>query len=208
MELSKSQFGQDVHIIENVYSNKKNGFFLEIGAYDGINMSNTYLLEHKYNWTGVCVECNPIWFSKLKINRPNCINLDFAVYNEDNKVLEFINDDTGGCSGFVETNTHGHILKKEIIKVKTQKLTTILETVNAPNFIEFLSLDTEGSEYEILNSHNFDKYIFGYICVEHNFISSNRIKIRNLLESKGYLFYRENSVDDDYIHSSICDINR
>ena len=74
---------------------------------------------------------------------------------------------------------------------------------NAPKFIEFLSLDTEGSEYDILQAHDFDQYLFGYICIEHNFIEVNRQKIRKLLESKGYIFVRENHVDDDYIHSSI-----
>jgi FkbM family methyltransferase len=200
---SKSQFEQDLHVIQNIYPKKTGGYFIEVGAYDGLSMSNTHMLENRFSWHGVCVECNPLWFSKLKINRPNCINLEYAVYNEDDKILDFIHDDEGGCSGFVETNSHDHILKKEIIKVTTQKLTTILDAVDAPKFIEFLSLDTEGSEYEILNSHDFDKYIFGYICVEHNNIEINRQKIRLLLESKGYVFYRQNNVDDDYMHHSI-----
>jgi FkbM family methyltransferase len=202
--LCKSQFAQDLHVIENVYKNKENGYFVEVGAYDGVSMSNSYLLEYKYNWKGICIECNPLHFSNLTKNRPNCINYDFAVYNEDDKIMSFINDDDGGCSGFVETNSHTHILTKDIITVKTKKLTTILEMTNSPNFIEFLSLDTEGSEYEILKEHDFEKYIFGYICVEHNHIQSNRTKIRELLESKGYIFVRENYVDDDYIHSSVA----
>ena len=77
---------------------------------------------------------------------------------------------------------------------------------NAPSFIEFLSLDTEGSEFDLLNAHDFEKYLFGYICVEHNFIENNRKKIRDLLESKGYIYYRENNVDDDYIHKSIYNL--
>lgn len=200
-----SQFGQDVHLIEKIYNRKRNGYFIEVGAYDGLAMSNTHLLENEYNWNGICVECNPNWFAKLVKNRPNCINIDYAVYNEDNKVVEFIDDDTGGCSGFVETNSHSHILHKNIITVKTQTLTTILDNASAPNFIEFLSIDTEGSEYEILRCHDFDKYLFGYICVEHNHIEKNRKQIRCLLESKGYVFYRENNVDDDYIHESIVE---
>ena len=199
--MNKSQFGQDEYVI-NFY-NKKNGYFVEIGAYDGVSMSNSYLLEHKYDWKGICVECNPTHYNKLIVNRPNTINYDCAIYNEDDKIMKFINDDTGGCSGFVETNSHDFILHKEIITVKTNKLTTILDKSNAPQFIEFLSLDTEGSEYEILKSHDFNKYLFGYICVEHNFIEKNRKLIRDLLESLGYVYHRENNVDDDYVHSSI-----
>lgn len=205
---NKSQFGQDEHVI-NIFNKKTNGFFVEIGAYDGVSMSNTYLLEYDYNWKGVCVEANPTYFSHLVKNRPNCINLSYAVFNENDKQMSFIDDKSGGCSGFVETNSHTHILHNPIITVTTKKLTTILDELNAPSFIEFLSLDTEGSEWEILNSHDFDKYIFGYICVEHNFIATNRMKLRELLESKGYTYYRANNVDDDYIHSSLINnINR
>jgi len=199
---NKSQFGQDQHVI-NVFNQKQNGFFIEVGAYDGVSMSNSYLLEYQYGWKGICIEPNPTYFAQMVTNRPNCINLSCAVFNEDNKEMSFIDDKSGGCSGFVETNSHTHILHNPVITVTTKKLTTILEESNAPKFIDFLSLDTEGSEYEILNSHDFDKYIFGYICVEHNFIDSNRKKIRELLESKGYMFCRENNVDDDYIHTSL-----
>jgi len=171
-------------------------------------MSNTFLLESKYNWKGICVECNPEHFNKLIKNRPNCYTSEYAIYHEDDKTIDFIDDDTGGCSGFVESNSHTHILSKKIIQVKTKKLTTILENANAPNFIEFLSIDTEGSEFNILKAHDFDKYLFGYICVEHNFIENNRRKIRNLLESKGYIYYRENNVEDDYIHKSILEETR
>jgi FkbM family methyltransferase len=199
----KSQFGQDLNLIENIYKHKENGYFVEVGAYDGLYMSNTYLLEYKYKWKGISIECNPTHFNKLIKNRPHSNVCRYAVYSEDDKIMNFIDDDDGGCSGFVDTNSHTHILHKNTIQVKTKKLSTILEKFNAPKFIEFLSIDTEGSEFDILNAHDFDKYLFGYICVEHNFIDTNRKKIRELLESKGYIFYRENNVDDDYIHESI-----
>jgi FkbM family methyltransferase len=193
-----SQFGQDLHIINDIYNRKKNGYFIEIGAYDGISMSNTYLLEKNYQWNGICIEPNPRYFNKLN-NVRKSININNAVYINDNEELSFIDDMNGGCSGFVNTNSHNFLGNSPVIKVKTKNLTTILDENNAPHFIDYLSIDTEGSEFDILNSHNFDKYKFGYITVEHNFIHTNRMKIRNLLISKGYRLYRENSVDDDYI---------
>lgn len=198
MEEYYSQFGQDYHIIHNIYNKKRNGFFVEIGAYDGISMSNSYALEKHYNWKGICIEPNPRYFNKFKDIRTS-ININNAVYINNDDELSFIDDLNGGCSGFVNTNSHNFLNDCPIIKVKTKNLTTILDENNAPNFIEYLSIDTEGSEFDILNSHNFDKYKFGYITVEHNFINSNRMKIRNLLISKGYKLYRENNVDDDYI---------
>ena len=131
-----------------------------------------------------------------------CFVNNNAIYNEDDRIMEFYS--SGGYGGLVETNQHQHIISDPVIKVKTKKLTTILDEINAPSFIEYLSLDTEGSEYEILKAHDFNKYKFGYICVEHNHIEKNRILIRELLENKGYQFVRENGnaqwgiIDDEY----------
>lgn len=196
--------GQDLQIVD-VYQGKKNGFFVEVGAYDGVELSNTLLLEQDYGWNGVCIECNPRWFTSLHQAR-TCTVVTNAVYDTDDKTLDFF--DTGhGLSGLVETNQHAHITNSPVIKVQTKKLTTILDSVGAPNFIEFLSLDTEGSEYAILNAHDFDKYLFGYICVEHNNVQENRRKIHDLLIRKGYVYVRENIIDDDYIHSSLLQPN-
>lgn len=197
----KSQFNQDRNVLE-IYNFKKNGFFIEIGAYDGIDSSNTYVLEKEYNWNGLCVECNPIYYNNLSNSR-NCYKSNNAVYNEDGREMEFY--DSGGYAGLVETNNHQHIVNHPKIKVYTKKLTTLLDEISAPSFIEYLSLDTEGSEYEILKAHDFNKYKIGYICVEHNSIEHNRLAIRELLESKGYRFKRDNGdsywgvIDDEYI---------
>jgi FkbM family methyltransferase len=193
-----SQFGQDKHIINTIYKNKRKGYFVDIGAYDGIAMSNTYLLEKEYEWKGICVEANPRYFNKLKDCRTS-ININNAIYKDDYEELEFIDDEVGGCSGIKHTNSHLFLKNSPIIKVKTRNLTSLLDEHNAPNYIEYLSIDTEGSEFDILNAHDFNKYKFGYITVEHNFINENRIKIRNLLIKNGYILYRENNVDDDYI---------
>jgi FkbM family methyltransferase len=202
----KSQFGQDRHVIGTIYPQKRNGFFVEVGAYDGVESSNTYAMEKDYGWRGLCVECNPRFYQKLLVTR-NCYKNNNAVYNVNGAVLDFY--DSGGSAGLVETNNHSHIINDPKIKVTTKTLTTLLDEIQAPSFIEFLSLDTEGSEYEILKAHDFDKYKFGYICVEHNRVEKNRKAIRELLESKGYLFYRENGdsywgiIDDDYILKNI-----
>lgn len=206
MAVSYSQFGQDIHALLSVYKGKRDGYFIEVGAYDGIESSNTYLMEKDYNWKGICVECNPEKYNMLKKNRKS-INLDCAVYDTNDELMEFFI--SGGFSGLVKTNNHQHIVNDQKIFVKTKKLTTILEEANAPHFIEYLSLDTEGSEYDILNSHDFNKYTFGYICVEHNNIEKNRLKIRALLENNGYRWCKENGdsrwgvIDDEYIHTSI-----
>ena len=62
--MSKSQLGQEIKVI-NFYKEKKNGYFIEIGASDGIELSNTYLLESEYKWNGICIEPIPIKYQKF-----------------------------------------------------------------------------------------------------------------------------------------------
>lgn len=91
---------------------------------------------------------------------------------------------------------------KTMIDVATISLIDLLNENNAPSFIEYLSLDTEGSEYEILKDFDFTKYIFGLIDVEHNYEEPTRTKIRTLLESNGYNYIGENKWDDCYMHNT------
>lgn len=79
----------------------------------------------------------------------------------------------------------------------------LLEKSNAPLFIDYLSLDTEGSELEILKSVDLQKYTFGLIDVEHNFVEPKRSQIRDLLTSNSYHYIRENNHDDCYKHKSL-----
>ncbi len=82
---SYSQIEQDLKVLK-YFDYKKNGYFIEVGANDGIKLSNTYLLEKDYNWKGICIEPVPSIFNKLKKNRKS-INLNYAVYNVDNKIV-------------------------------------------------------------------------------------------------------------------------
>ena len=203
--MSYSQIGQDIAVI-TYYKMKKNGFFVEIGASDGVNFSNTYLLEKKYNWKGICVEPIPKNYKLLCKNRPNSICSDKAIYSSNTNVLFDIADDYDLLSG-ISNNIDRH--KKAVDKNKTQitvntiTLNNLLDNCNAPEFIDYLSLDTEGSELEILKSVDFNKYKFGLIDVEHNFIEPRRTEIRKLLTNNGYIYLRENKFDDCYKHKSL-----
>jgi FkbM family methyltransferase len=198
-----SQFSQDIYVFREIYKEKKNGFFVEVGAHDGIKFSNTLFLENN-GWKGVCIEPHPAIYQLLLKNRPKCICIDYAAYKDDDKLLPFIMSDIScGCSGFEYSNLHEFIKNKKRCVVKTKKLTTILDEIKAPSFIEYISLDTEGSELDILNGLDFNKYKIGYFSIEHNHHQRNRESIRSFMISKGYSFHRENHVDDDYILKDI-----
>tara|TARA_B100001093_G_C26556009_1_gene896575 strand:+ start:110 stop:736 length:627 start_codon:yes stop_codon:yes gene_type:complete len=206
MSDSFSQFKQDLHVLES-YNYKKNGYFIEIGASDGIRLSNTYLLETKYNWNGICVEPVPEVFDKLCKNRPNSICINNPIYCISDQNIHFaISNHKKNQSG-IDKHIDRHKKKignnKTIVNLKTLSFNDLLKKCQSPNFIDYLSLDTEGSEYEILKTFDFDKYTIGIIHVEHNRIEPRRTQIRNLLLSNGYIFIKKKRVDDFYRHKSL-----
>jgi len=204
--MSCSQLGQDLEVIK-FYNNKLNGFFVEIGASDGLELSNTYLLENQYNWKGICCEPIPSKFEKLVKNRPNSLCYKEAVYNQSGLtvVFDIVNayDLLSGISQDIVNRGHSVYDNKTIVEVQTISLVDVLDNANAPSFIEYMSLDTEGSELEILKNFDFGKYTFGLIDVEHNYNEPKRTEIKNLLLSKGYVYKGENNWDDMYKHSSV-----
>jgi FkbM family methyltransferase len=192
-----SQDAQDLKVLLH-YKLKKDGYFLEIGASDGIKFSNTYLLEQNYNWNGICVEPIKDDYNKL-INNRCCFCCNLAVYSESNKELEFNIYEYNLLSGIDKhINTYSNQPIKEKVIVKTITLTDLLDAYSAPYFIEYMSLDTEGSEYEILRVFDFNKYKFGLIHVEHNYEEPKRQLIKDLLLKNGYTYKGEHKQDDFY----------
>lgn len=203
---SHSQLGQDLEVLK-FYNNKPSGFFVEIGASDGIALSNTFLLENNFGWRGICVEPIPAKFGLLCKNRPNSVCYQEAVYNETGKqvVFDICNqaDMLSGISDSIDCHKPFVNQNKTQITVNTISLTDLLDKSNSPTFIEYLSLDTEGSELEILKSVDFKQYTFGLIDVEHNYVEPRRSHIKELLTSNGYHYVRENKFDDSYRHNSV-----
>lgn len=211
--MSKSQLAQDLQVVE-FYKQKQNGYFVEIGASDGISLSNTHLLEKGYNWKGICVEPLPNEFTKLKKNR-SAICCNKAIYNTSERIVKFVIKDCSLCSGILEALDESvkidNVVYKRganddvhsVIDVTTITLNDLLLSSGAPHFIEYLSLDTEGSELEVLKSVDLNTYTFGIIDVEHNYVEPRRTQIRELLERNNYMFHSENKFDDHYIHRSL-----
>lgn len=193
---SYSQIGQDINVI-NYFNHKKNGYFVDIGATDGIEINNSYLLEKKYDWKGICIEPQQKYWNDLNKNR-NSIKDNSLLYSVKGLEMDFSNAGVlGGITSHI--NKRRKVKKSKKVKLKTETLNNILDKYNAPRFIDYVSLDTEGSEFEILKGIDFNKYKFGYLNIEHNYEEPKRTNIRKFLESKGYKYYRHNRFDDDYI---------
>ena len=194
--MSQSQNNQDLKVLE-FFNNKEKGYFLEIGANDGKTLSNTYLLEKSYKWTGICSEPESYTFEKLKKCR-HCICDSRGVFNETKQSVLFeVANDTLYCG--ISKFMGGGGARPNKIYIETVTLQDLLKEYNAPTIIDFMSLDTEGSELEILKSVDLSEYIFKYILVEFN---KNRSDIKLLLEKNMYLFYENLRQDDVFIHES------
>lgn len=205
---SKSQITQDLFVISEL-NFKKNGFFVEFGATDGINFSNTYMLEKEFNWDGILVEPAKVWWIELLKNRPNVVTESLCVWKESNVNIEFNetkNSQTSTIDLYTNSDLHRSLRKKgKKYLVKTITLMDLLQKYNAPKIIDYLSIDTEGSEFEILNTIDFNKYTFKIITCEHNY-TENKEQVFNLLTKNGYIRKYENlsNYDDWYVLNSTC----
>lgn len=185
---SKSQMRQDLFVLSEL-GFKERGYFVDFGATNGVDLNNSYLLEKEFGWTGIVAEPAKCWHEELIRNRTCNIETN-CVWKESNKVLSFneVNEpELSTINAYSAADTHSpRRTKGKIFDVSTISLTDLLGKYAAPRIIDFLSIDTEGSEYEILSSFDFDRYQFRVITCEHNF-TDNREKIINLLTSKGYV---------------------
>jgi FkbM family methyltransferase len=180
--MSYSQIKQDVWVLDKL-KNKNNGFFVDIGAYDGVNLSNTFLLE-ELGWNGICVECNEQVLPKLRSSRKAKV-CDRPIYSSDDKELFLIDPDEGGDGTLAYVNQNsGKKLNPSI------SISTLLEEYGAPKDIDYISLDIEGGELRVLESFDFKKYNVQCWTIEHNLNSRNLdnfVNIVLILLKHGYL---------------------
>jgi FkbM family methyltransferase len=199
-----SQLGQD-KIIDEIFNFSNDKFFVEVGAHDGVSCSNTLFFEETRQWKGICIEPSPKNFAKLVQNRKS-ININSCVSNFEGEV-NFANivGYSEMLSGIIDHYDQRHINRinnelaqyggsAEIIKVQSVKLQTIFNLFNVKN-VDFCSIDTEGSELEVLNSIDFNKTKIKCFSIENNF---NTDDVKNFLESKGYNLFVRLSFEDIY----------
>ena len=209
-----SQIGQDEYYIKNIINYKQNGYYVDGGAHDGIKLSNTYYLEKNLNWTGICIEANEDLHQKLCVNRPNSINVNQLIYSQSDLELHFEmalnkeivegNDMLSRISND-EINAINHdyfteqFIQSKTIKQKTKTLTDVLDAANAPNTIDYCSIDIEGAELACLEGIRFDKYKFLFITIEHGYREDFKNKIINRLCQNNYKLHRINQFDMEFV---------
>ena len=204
-----SQKNQDEWVIRDIFNYKKDGYFIDLAATDGKKINNTYLLEKKLNWKGICIEPNEVYHNELNKNR-NCI-ISYDVIDDYNDKKVKFRIDNGELGGIVDDNTDNNykyrskeLKKAKIVEKNTATLESILDKYNSPKIIDYLSLDVEGAETRILERFPFDKYTFLTLTIERP-----TLKLEKLLFQNGYVFVKKSkkngkdTFDSFYVHKSI-----
>jgi FkbM family methyltransferase len=188
--------------IHELFNFKTDGFFVDIGAHNGLSLSNTKFLEDA-GWDGICIEPHPNVFKQLVENR-KCQKVNCALWDKDTKVnFLSLSGYTEMLSGIYESYDSRHynrILNElrhhggqsEIIEIDAKKFESVIDRKK----IDFLSIDTEGSELQILSQIDFNKFDIRVICVENNFFEK---KFDDFFRERGYELYTNIFIDYLYV---------
>ena len=198
---SLSQVGQDFWVFGEAFNGKENGFFLELGSADGITLNNTFLLEKRFHWRGICIEPDPESYEELvRVRRVKCLNV--CVDGEEREVAFVHKGLRGGIIDY-DTDLREEVGKKHnAVKIRTKVLQAILREHNAPETIDYFSIDVEGAEDRILTGFPFSEYRFLCLTVERP-----KEKLRHVLERNGYRLIKEvPGLDCFYIHESFASV--
>lgn len=191
--------------------NFNGGYYVELGANDGLAQSNTMILERYKGWKGLLIEPHTPTFIKLKENRSDqnyfanyaCVNFhyDLGTYRYIYSNLMTIGlDDENEIQDRNEHASSGkmYLAEGEVNEIKyaeARTLNSILQEAKSPELIDFLSLDVEGAELSVLQGIDHEQYTFKYILVE----SRNPEIIQNYLGDHGYELLLEMS-SHDYLY--------
>jgi len=188
----------DQYIKETFFPNKTNGYFIDIGAHNGVDINNTYYFE-KEGWSGVCFEPIPDIFEQLKQNR-KCKTVNKAISDEEGPSQFFlIKGYSDMLSGLVDKYPQEHIARinrefdhyeqdYDYIDVICSTFDKEIEETN----IDILSIDTEGAELAILKTIDFNKYNINVMIVEYNYHNPDLI---NLLHKSNFEIVQQYGVD-------------
>ncbi len=198
LQQSYGQFQQDLWVAFAVGHGKRNGYYVDVGSADGVEISNTYLLD-QMGWKGICIDPFP-----KNMQRRTCQVFRQPVFSESGKKVLFR---AAGVLGGIESDLgkfKSQLSDAPLVEFVTATLDEILEKAKAPKWIDYMNIDVEGAEFDALRGLSLDRYEVGSFTIEHNFETEKREKIRRLLEAKGYVRVRSWEVDDWYVHRDLA----
>ncbi len=207
-EFFKSQHGQD-KLVAKFFGPSYKGFFLELGAGDGVDLSNTYYFEKVLGWDGICIEAVENNYKKL-INNRTCVCLNECVSSGNDEEYFVEADLLGGLLKFFALDRAKRVNEEcphaEIVTKQCTTLRKILDKYCHRKQIDYFSLDTEGSELELLLSFPFDDYRILWLTVEHNYYTDIRNGIHELMLKNNFNYVCSIGCDDVYVNREISEV--
>ena len=200
-----SQHGEDRYV-ESMFIGKTNGVCIEVGAYDGISISNTLFFEN-LGWKCLCIEPINSAYEACKKVRKEAIQCCISSKDDADKEFTIFHLDTNLCAiSSLEPDirliqSHAHLISNRTTQmVKVRSLTSLLDEINYPTDIDFVSIDTENTELDVLKGINFSKYNIKVLLIENNF---NEPFCEDYLKSFGYRKVHRLAVNDFYVKDNI-----
>jgi len=201
------QFETDRHIIKYFPKDYK-GVAVDVGAVDGRYMSNTLYLEDNLNWEVLCIEPNIYYYNQLVNNRKHSLNYAVSDKNLDDVDFHIFTMNNGNESSVSSLNpdqelidyhkNHYHItLNKTSMKVNVRTLDYCIEEFN-PEKVDLISIDTEGTELDVLKGFDINKWKPKLLVIEDNWESSTQI-IKEYLEQFNYSLDKRVGVNDFFV---------
>lgn len=191
-----SQLGADDWVL-SLFSEGHKGYFVDVGCGDGEYISNTFKLE-EHGWNGLCIDAFPRNFE-----RRNAKVVQALVYSEKDKEVEFCIPQDKDLSGIVDLlGTHKNVVLdtlQERVVCRTSLLQDLLQEHDVPRTIDYMNLDIEGAEYEVLRVFPWNKYDIGCLSVEHNFEEPKATMMHDLLIHHGFMLAKEVKWDSWYV---------
>jgi FkbM family methyltransferase len=183
---SRAQLCQDLFVLIE-RSGKRAGYFVEVGAADGEHLSNTWLLEKRFGWRGILAEPNRAFLDTLRARRSARVDAR-AVWRSSGRQLPFLDvAELRELSTLKDFQAADHYARAGAeYLVETVSLNDLLAAHGAPSEIDYISIDTEGSELEILEGFDFERHRVHVFTIEHNFAPDRLARMTALLAARGY----------------------
>jgi FkbM family methyltransferase len=206
--ISFAQNREDI-ILSSFFLNKKKGFYVDIGANDPKDDSVTKYF-YDIGWNGINVEPSPMLFERLQVHRKRDINLNIGISNKEG-VLNFREYEGHGLSTFSEQrkgelaqNQESYTTKYKDYAVKVLKLKDVIKQYCSDKHIDFMKIDVEGYEYEVIESNDWSQYRPSVLCIESNHMNKDWTI---MLSKNNYYKVYNDGLNDYYIDEKSKDIN-
>lgn len=196
-----SQFGEDKYV-SALFPAGYVGSCVEVGAYDGVAGSNTYHFEQK-GWKTLCIEPNPIAFEKCRRIRSHAVQCCIGATNSED-VPFYVYHLQGNNESAISSlepdmrlvQSHKHLIEStNTIRVRVRTLTDVLQEAGFPTTIDFVSIDTENTELDVLRGLDLGTYNIRYFVIENNY---NEPHCEAYLATFGYTKVNRTGVNDIY----------